>query len=159
MAENINQKVKTKKKKEGFFSSIFSVSSIKNNQKIINEMVTSLKPTNNVDNDETYEDALKRLEVTDKDVLQNYKNFVYSLYISMAFSLFCFIGALGELFIKKEFLIGVSFLVFMVLCLINAFRFSYRALQIKRKEFCSAKEWWESPNDWFPAIPNSKKRK
>lgn len=159
MAENINQKVKTKKKKEGFFSSIFSVSSIKNNQKIINEMVTSLKPTNNVDNDESYEDALKRLEVTDKDVLQNYKNFVYSLYISMAFSLFCFIGALGELFINKEFLIGVSFLVFMVLCLINAFRFSYRALQIKRKEFCSAKEWWESPNDWFPAIPNSKKRK
>jgi hypothetical protein len=128
---------------------------IKQNAKYIQKMAQSLDPRNIGKNSkkETFLEAKSRLNISEIDIIKNYKNQVYSLYISCLFSVLCFIYILYNLFVLKSILGAFSCLAVLLICLANSFRFSFRAFQIKHQKLCSAKEWWDRSSEWFPKIP------
>lgn len=101
---------------------------------------------------ETFVEAKKRLNVNDIDLIKTYKNMVYSFYVSILFASLCFVGTIYQLFLMKQIMAGFSMIAILAICLANAFRFSFRAFQIKHQKLCSAQEWWNRPNEWFPKI-------
>lgn len=144
-----------KKQKEGFISKVLSVNQIKENHNQIASLASSVfnvkKLKENAKN-ETFQEAVERLNVTKSDLKQNYKNLVYQLYASLFFSVICFLGVLSALFVDKNVITAISFLVIMGLCLIQSFKFSFRAYQIKKKKLCSPKEWWNEASEWIPKL-------
>lgn len=143
------------KNKEGFISKALSVGQIKENHKQISSMASSLfnvkKIKENAKN-ETFEDAVSRLHVTKSDLKQNYKNLIYSLYASIFFMIICFLGVISSLFVQKDILNAITFLVVMFICVAQSFKFSFRAFQIKKKRLCTPKEWWDSASEWIPKL-------
>lgn len=101
---------------------------------------------------ETFQEAKMRLGVTDLDLKQNYKNYSYIFYISIIFSLICFLFSLYYLFIERTLMGALAMIAIMLLCLANSFKFSFRAFQIKHQKLCSVKDWWDRANEWFPKI-------
>lgn len=146
---------KSDTEKEGIVSRVLSVNQIKENHKQISSMATSLfnikKIKENAKN-ETFEDAVDRLHVTKSELKQNYKNLVYSLYASIFFMIICFLGVISSLFVQKDILNAITFLVVMFICVAQSFRFSFRAFQIKKKKLCTPKEWWDSASEWIPKL-------
>lgn len=99
---------------------------------------------------ETFKEALIRQGISELDLLQIYKNYTYILYTSLFFALSLFGFLIYKLFIKQEIFISISLLVFVIFCLANAFKFSFRTFQIKHQKLCNIKEWWDRPNEWLP---------
>jgi hypothetical protein len=102
--------------------------------------------------EETFQEAKARLGVSDIDLIQNYKNYAYICYVSLLSMVICFIGALYYLFITQNLLSALTMITIMCLSLVNAFKFSFRAFQIKHQKLCSINEWWDRANEWFPKI-------
>lgn len=110
-----------------------------------------LSPKNVIKNakQENFQSAKKRLNVTDLDLIKNYNNFVYVLYI---FLLFCVISIISMFYFLlsaqiMSALISISILSFFIA---NSFKFSFRAFQIKHQKLCSVKEWFDRKEEWFP---------
>ena len=101
---------------------------------------------------ENFQEAKERLNITDAELIRNYKNFALIVYISLFFSVGCFLGAIYNLFFLKSILPALSMISIMLLCLANAFKFSFRAFQIRHQKLYSVKEWWERANEWIPKI-------
>lgn len=101
---------------------------------------------------ETFEEAQKRLKVTDGEINQVYKNYAISFYISFAFTCFCFLGFIYYAFFMQQIMASLSMIAILLLCAINAFKFSFRAFQIKHKKLCSVHDWWERSYEWFPKL-------
>lgn len=101
---------------------------------------------------ETFKEAIARQKVSDLELLQIYKNYTYIFYSSILFAGVLFTFLIYKLFIKQEIFISISLLVFVLFCLANAFKFSFRSFQIKHQKLCSVKEWWDRPNEWFPPL-------
>lgn len=99
---------------------------------------------------ETFKEAVSRQKISDLELLQIYKNYVLIFYISIGFAALLFSFLIYKLFIKNEMLISISLLVFVVFCLVNAFKYSFRSFQIKHQKLCGVKEWWDRPHEWFP---------
>lgn len=139
-----------------FGKKIVGAEDIENSFKEIKNMAsTVLSPKKQIENakNETFTDARKRLNVTEIDLLKNYKNFVYCFYISFIFTVFCFFGLLYNLFVNQQFISSIAILAILLLCIANSFKFSFRSFQIKHQKLCSVNEWWSRANEWFPAIP------
>ncbi len=102
---------------------------------------------------ETFLQAKERLKVNDLDIKLNYRNMVYGFYVSFAFSIFCFLGILYNLFINKSLFSSLTMLAIFTMCLANSFKYSFRAFQIKHQKLCSVKDWWERASEWFPSFP------
>lgn len=101
---------------------------------------------------ETFEDAKRRLKVTEGEINQVYKNYAISFYISLAFAFICFIGFIYYAFFMQQIIASLSTAAILCVCAINAFKFSFRAFQIKHKKLCSVNDWWERSYEWFPKI-------
>jgi intracellular multiplication protein IcmV len=114
-----------------------------------------LSPKQQIENakTESFVDAKKRLNVTDKDLMRNYKNYAYCFYISLIFSLLCFFFLIYNLFINQAIMSSLATLAIFCLCGVNCFKFSFRAFQIKHQKLCSVNEWWQRSQEWFPNIP------
>jgi hypothetical protein len=125
---------------------------IKKNAEFIKEMASKLTSTK-TNKTETFLDAKNRLKISDIDIAQNYKNQVYSFYVSLVCAILCFLGIIYNLFIVAKIMPALSMLAIMSVCLANSFRFSFRAFQIKHQKLCSTKEWWDRASEWFPKLP------
>ena len=115
---------------------------------------TILSPAEQIRNakKETFTQAMRRQSVDEAQLIQNYKNFSYIFYISLAFSLLSFILALYKLFLQSSIIAAIPLIAVMFLCLANAFKYSFRAFQIKHQKLCSVQEWWNRSSEWFPKI-------
>lgn len=134
---------------------VIGAEAIKETNKAVVDMAKEyLSPKKMIENSrqETFEEARRRLGASDADLIQNYKNFALSFYISLFFAFACFIGFLYYIFIAKLIVASLAMLSIMSVCVVNSFRFSFRAFQIKHRKLCSVKDWWDRAGDWFPSI-------
>ena len=139
----------------GYGKKIADIDNVQKNAKDIGGLAGKLlNPKKIIENSrkETFIEAKNRLSVSDVEIIQNYKNQVYSFYISMFFALICFVGILYNLFALRSILGALSMLSVLAICLANSFRFSFRAFQIKHQKLCSVKEWWDRASEWFPKV-------
>lgn len=128
---------------------------IEENAKEIKSMAqVILSPNDQIKNahKETFTTALKRMNVNEKQLIINYRNFTYICYISLAFTLLCFLFALYKLIIEQNIVGFLPVFAIMLLCLANAFKYSFRAFQIKHQKLCSVSDWWKRSREWFPKI-------
>lgn len=147
---------KTGSNAKDYAKKLVGAEDIKNSSShIIKTAKVLLNPNHAIKNakKETFLQAKERLNVTDIDIIRNYKNMVYGFYISFGFSILCLLGVLHSLFIRMSIFSAFSMLAIMGVCLANSFRFSFRAFQIKHQKLCSAKEWWDRASEWFPKLP------
>ena len=79
---------------------------------------------------ETFKEAMNRQEVSDFELMQIYRNYTISCYISLVFSVIMFCFIIYNLFFKSDIFLSASLLVFLFFCLVNAFKFSFRSFQI-----------------------------
>jgi len=120
----------------------------------IAEMVKRLNPRYVSDNarKETFSQAQQRLNVNDENLRAVYKQLALSFYVSIFFTIICFGILLFMLFSSKSIISSFGVLGILVLCLANAFRFSFRSFQIKHKKLCPVQDWWNRSSEWVPSI-------
>ena len=131
---------------------VIAADEIKKNATDIKDMASILlKPTKST-KVETFNDAKKRLNVNDIELIQVYKNYVYSFYVSLVFGIISFTLLMKYLFMDNNIMGGIATLSILCICLANSFRFSFRAFQIKHQKLCTVKEWFDRGNEWFPSF-------
>lgn len=133
-------------------SKILGFKAIKEGADFISESVSRLANPKKYARVETFEQAVERLGVNDDDLKQNRYNFILSFYISIFFVLVCF-GMVNYNFFIASYLLGglASFSIMLVICA-NAFKFSFRAYQIKKRRLGGLAEFYKTPNEWFPKL-------
>lgn len=102
----------------------------------------SVFTTSKAEVNETFEEALDRLNITEEDLKQRKKEFTKLFIFYAIFALLLFIYALYLLVIKSN--IGGTVLTtsLMLYCLVNVFRFHFWLYQINHKKLgCSISEW------------------
>lgn len=148
------------KKTVDFSKKVVGAENIQETAEEIKEMAqTVLSPKKQLEKakTESFQDAKVRLRLTDTDIIQVYKNYVYCFYIALLFSGISFGFLLYNLFINKQIFTSFGILAVMALCVANCFKFSFRAFQIKHQKLCSVKEWYERVNEWLPPFSTIKK--
>jgi hypothetical protein len=127
---------------------------IKKNASYISQMAKILfnpKETTKNAKQETFLDAQKRLNVSQTDLIKVYKNNVYSFYISIVFSFICLFLVFFNL-LNFSILGLISSFSILLLCLVQCFKFSFRAFQIRHQKLCPVSDWTKRPGEWFPTI-------
>jgi hypothetical protein len=98
---------------------------------------------------EKFADAMKRLNVSEDDLKANYRNFAWLCWISLGFSLFLLVVTVASM-AQSEIFQGAACLSITAFCLANAFKFSFRAFQIKHQKLCAVKTWYHNKGEWLP---------
>lgn len=101
---------------------------------------------------ETFDEARQRLGVSDLDLINTYRNYAISFFMSLFFVVLCFVLIVYFLYFEKSIMGGLSTTSIMLLNLANTFRFSFRAFQIKNQKLCSVSDWWSRSDQWVPKI-------
>ena len=98
---------------------------------------------------ESFKEAMKRLGVNEDDLKMNYRNFAWLCYISLGFAVFLLTLATYS-FMKADLLQALAGLSISTFCLASAFKYSFRAFQIKHQNLCDVKTWYGRKHDWLP---------
>lgn len=130
-----------------YFKKIIGTKEIADNAKWIGQMWKSLtfKKKGRV---ETFEQAKNRLNVNDEDIAKVRRNYIISFYIVFAGFLFC-AGMLIENVANKDLGSALSSIGIGSVLFACAFKFSFRAYQIKTGELCSVKKYLENKKEWI----------
>ncbi len=131
-----------------------AVEEIKKNASFISSMAKVLfSPKETLKNakQETFLEARKRLNVNEVELIRIYKNNALSFYISLIFGFICLFFLLINIF-NFNFIGLFSSLSILVLCLVQCFKFSFRAFQIRHQKLCPVSDWTKRPGEWFPTI-------
>lgn len=98
---------------------------------------------------ETFLEAKKRLNVTDDDLRLNYVNFAWITLMSLTASVICFVFLLIGIMKSNlpQILVTSAMMLYF---LASSFKYSFRAMQIKKQKLISASEWWRNMNEWTP---------
>ena len=132
---------------------VIAAEEIKKNALDIKDMASVLlNPNVPESKKESFNEAKRRLNVNDLELIQVYKNYVYSFYVSLGFGFICFALLMKYLFMDNNIMGGIATLSILCICLANSFRFSFRAFQIKHQKLCTVKEWFDRGNEWFPSL-------
>lgn len=112
---------------------------------------TVLSPKKAIANarNETFKQAMARLGVTEKDLERNYQNFACLCWISLGFTAFLVTLAIYS-FMQADILQALAGISIASFCLASAFKFSFRAFQIRHQNLCSVKTWYERKSEWLP---------
>lgn len=98
---------------------------------------------------ETFQEAIKRLGVNESDLEKNYRNFAWLCWISLGFAIFL-LSLAAYCLAQLNFLQALAGLSIASFCLASAFKFSFRAFQIRHQNLCSVKTWYERKSEWLP---------
>lgn len=98
---------------------------------------------------ESFKEAMKRLGVNEDDLKMNYRNFAWLCYISLGFAVFLLTLATYS-FMHASLLQALAGLSIATFCLASAFKYSFRAFQIKHQNLCDVKTWYGRKHDWLP---------
>lgn len=101
----------------------------------------------------TFNQAVIENNLSPQDINQIYFNYSMSFYISLVLSLLCVASTMYSA-VVGSFGGAIAGLAIWVVCIANMFRFSYNSFRIKHQKFCSVRDWWNNPNQWFPKIKN-----
>lgn len=93
---------------------------------------------------ETFEESLKRLQLTEEDLLHRKKEFTMLLYFYLVMTASLFVYSLHIASNKQVWGFLICFML-MLYCLSQAFHFHFWLFQLKhRKLGCTIQEWWSS---------------
>ena len=123
-----------------------------NEIKIMAETILSPKETIKNAKTETFKEAMIRKNVSEVDLVLIYKNYTYIFYISITFAVLLLVPLFYKLFYRHEVFTSITLLIFFIFCMANAFKYSFRAFQIKHRKLCNVNEWWERAGEWFPSL-------
>lgn len=142
------------KKTSDYTAKVVSAEEIKGNASFIKEAgSTLLLPGRAIKNSrvETFDEAVRRQGLTEKDLIQVHFNYSASFYISAFFGAIC-LALFSNALVAGSIMYALSTLAIFLVCLANAFRFSFRTFQIRHKKLCSVSEWFSRRNEWFPPL-------
>jgi hypothetical protein len=142
------------KKTSGYTAKLVSAEEIKGNASFIKEAGSLLLlPGRAIKNSrvETFDEAVRRQGLTEKDLIQVHFNYSASFYISAFFGAIC-LALFSNALVAGSIMYALSTLAIFLVCLANAFRFSFRTFQIRHKKLCSVSEWFSRRNEWFPPL-------
>ena len=100
---------------------------------------------------ENFENAVAIRGVSDYELISLYKNYSVIFYISIASMVVCLLFIVITAFKGFSILTFLSLLSIMIVCGANAFKFSFRAFQIKHRKLCSIQNYL-SKKDFFPTL-------
>ncbi len=133
---------------------VIGTEDIKNNAVFIGDMAKKLLNPKEVLKDakqETFLEAKKRLQINEIDLIKNYTNYSRAFYASVLGCMVC-LFVLTTNIVNFNILGVAASLSILAVCLANAFKFSFRAFQIKHQKLCPVKDWLDRPGEWFPKI-------
>lgn len=112
---------------------------------------TLLSPKKTIANarKESFKEAMIRLGVNEEDLKMNYRNFAWLCWISLGFAVFL-ISLSTYCVAQGSLLQGLAGLSIASFCLASAFKYSFRAFQIRHQNLCGVKTWYESKPEWLP---------
>lgn len=135
---------------------IIGTKNIKENWSDIKEMSQKLlvpsKSEVDLSQRKTFAQVVLEKKLSHYDLAQIYKNYAISFYISVVFAALCVGGFVYTLFFLGKFFPAMASLAFTLVCLANAFRFSFFSFRIKHQKFCSFQDWLNNPKQWLPSI-------
>ncbi len=93
---------------------------------------------------ETFEEAVKRLNITEEDIEQKKKVYVFATCLFLIFGITAFLLSFYWLFVFHTFSGFLIGLATSSLFLVQAFRYNFWYFQTQhRKLGCTVDEWWE----------------
>lgn len=139
--------------------SVLNAEQIENEWGNIKDMAGAvLKPNRGPRREETFDNAVNRLGLSEEDIASSYKFHVWRAYI--------FLGGLALGFVLTVWFALTGKLVSSIACLgfdaVAAalfFQASFRSLQIRRRELVDVSFWLREPTEWIPSSPTLPRRK
>lgn len=154
---NINEqkdgffKRRTDKFKKGVKDNI-NYEELKSTTGVIKDLASdAFSPKNLIKNAkvENFEKAIADRGLTDFDLISLYKNYSMIFYISIVAMAICFGFSIYLSLVNFSILMLGSLLSIMLVCGANAFKFSFRAFQIKHRKLCSVSDYL-AKKEFFP---------
>lgn len=142
------------KRTTDYTAKVVNVEEIKSNASFLKEAGTTLLlPGKTIKNArvETFDEAVRRQGLNDGHLTQVHFNYSASFYVSAFFGAVC-IALFANALVAGSVMYSLSTLAIFLVCLANAFRFSFRTFQIRHKRLCSVSEWFARKNEWFPPL-------
>lgn len=97
---------------------------------------------------ESFEQALKRLKLSEEDLKKITSNFIMNKFIFYTLSIFSFFLGFYYLFQYRTIAGWFLWLSVMAIFLSQAFRFSFYEFQIKQRKLgCTFNEWWHGKTE------------
>lgn len=129
--------------KKGFQDNI-NYEELKSTTGLIKDMAgQAFSPRQQIENAkiENFEAAIKARGLTDFDLISIHKNYTIICYVSLFFCAVCLIFLVYSMLTTFSLLTCLSLISIFAVCLANAFKFSFRAFQIKHRKLCSVKDF------------------
>lgn len=102
----------------------------------------------------SFEEAMRKYGYTDELLIANYKNCVYSSYISFFAALLALVFLIGYLFVSKAFLGVITSIGVLVPFTAMFVKFSFMAYAIKHRKLHCFGDWAKQPKEWFQSLPS-----
>jgi hypothetical protein len=126
----------------------------------IKDMASSvLKPKNGTAREETFDNAVNRLNLKESDLASAYKFHVARLYI-FGVGLCIGIASAFAFMFTGSWVTAIACLGFSVAMAALTFQSSFRAFQISKRELIEVNFWLQHPGQWIPtslALPKTKR--
>lgn len=142
------------KRTTDYTAKVVNAEEIKSNASFLKEAgATLLLPGKTLRNArvETFDEAVRRQGLNDTHLTQVNFNYSASFYVSAFFGAIC-IALFANALVAGSVMYSLSTLAIFLVCLANAFRFSFRTFQIRHKRLCSVSEWFARKNEWIPPL-------
>lgn len=108
-----------------------------------------LRPSKAEGREETFDNAMSRLKLTEEDIRGSYKFHVVRLYIFTVGLGVAFITSLVSVF-NGSWMQAIACLGVAAAMAALSFQASFRAFQIRRRELFDVSFWLENPREWIP---------
>jgi len=141
-----------KEKKEGYFSRIIGFKRIGSNVDSIKTIASyTLSPARRISEAkvETFDEAVKRHNVSDHDIAKILRNFNINFLVFLFFFSACLLGSVYNLNEGNK-LSAIAMISIAFICFTLCVKFSFRAYQIRIRELCDFKKWFENKREWIP---------
>lgn len=124
-------------------SSWFGYDSVKSSTQSVLQIARSLFQPQQAETNETFEEALKRLNITEADLNERRKEFTRLMFIYLIAATAVFLYCLYIVIVHKNIIGFFMGLAITVYALTLAFRYHFWIYQIKNKKLgCTIREWF-----------------
>lgn len=142
------------KRTSDYTAKVVNAEEIKSNASFIKEAgSTLLLPGKTIKNarTESFEEAVRRQNLDEEDLMRVHFNYSASFYVSAFFGAVCF-ALMANAFVAGSIMYVLSSFAIFLVCLANAFRFSFRCFQIRHRKLCPVSEWFSRKQEWLPPL-------
>ena len=101
---------------------------------------------------ETFEEAQKRLRISEATLNENYKAFARTFFVSTFFAIIG-IGLLIDAILQsKGVIVPLAFMSFTFMMIANTFHYSFKAAQIETRKMLTVREFLANKSNWIPQL-------